>query len=212
MPEGTPTCSSPDTSLKVGAELDSLQSIEQATLIGDFGANVLGAPPAVGIGPVTLDGGAGPDKLIGGKKDDRITGGSGNDVVVGGSGSDTLVEQRDANMVLTDAALTIGGETDSLSGIEAAELTGGASPNLLDASAVTNIAVTLAGLGGTDVLKGGARADVLVGGADNDVLAGGKGDDRYVFADGWGEDSILELGGRERTVPTSSPSLPDWSG
>ena len=99
---------------------------------------------------------------------------------------DTLVEQADADFVLTDAALrrwpTAGRDRqDDLAGIEAAVLAGGPGDNLLDARGFSG-PVTLVGGGGNDTLLGGAGNDRLAGGAGDDSLAGGPGDDEYVFA------------------------------
>jgi len=71
----------------------------------------------------------------------------------------------------------------------------------LDASGVTatgaagvvtfvanNIASTITGGAGNDVLTGGAQDDVINGGAGNDVLAGGAGND--VISGGAGDDAI----------------------
>ncbi len=69
---------------------------------------------AFAVAKTTLDGGAGADILVGSPGDDRITGGLGADAISGGGGTDTLVEQRDANMVLSSTSLVIAGETDTL--------------------------------------------------------------------------------------------------
>ncbi len=45
---------------------------------------------------------------------------------------------------------------------------------------------------GMDELQGGDGDDVLVGGEGNDTLDGGTGTDTYIFAKGWGKDSIIE--------------------
>jgi trimeric autotransporter adhesin len=52
---------------------------------------------------------------------------------------------------------------------------------------------SLAGDDGNDRLFGGAGADVLNGGAGDDSLVGGAGADQYVFAAGWGSDTIDAL-------------------
>ena len=73
--------------------------------------------------------------------------------------------------------------TDSLLSIEAALLTGGASNNVLNASAAT-IPVTLFGGDGNDLLIGSPFADSLSGDNGNDTLQGGGGDDLLVGAAG----------------------------
>ncbi|MBS0265303.1 MAG: M10 family metallopeptidase C-terminal domain-containing protein, partial [Planctomycetes bacterium] len=117
------------------------------------------------IARTTLDGGADDDTIIGSAGDDRITGGTGSDSINAGAGNDTLVEQRDADMTLAGTAggtgtLTIGSEVDPLIGIEQAELTGGASANVLDASGFTGPVIFATGGGlGLDTLKGGSAND-----------------------------------------------------
>ncbi len=91
-----------------------------------------------------------PNVLRGGEGDDLLVGGGGVDTLDGGAGIDTLVEFRDVNFLLTNAALTVtgsgisGSEVDVLSGFEKADLTGGASSNTIDASAFSG-SVTLDG-------------------------------------------------------------------
>ena len=51
----------------------------------------------------------------------------------------------------------------------------------------------LRGGGGDDMLAGGAGDDMLDGGAGNDSLNGGAGNDTYVFARGYGADTIHEV-------------------
>ena len=178
--------------LKIGLEIDTLANIEQATLRGGAGANVLDAS-AFTLGSVTLEGGANADTLRGGTKDDILIGGPGADQLNGGAGFDTVVEVRDANMTLTDAQLVIGAETDSLVGIEHAHLMGGIAGNLINASAVTAMTLALEGGAGDDILRGGTLNDVLVGGPGDDVLRGGAGNDQYLFGDRWGQDTLVEL-------------------
>lgn len=89
------------------------------------------------------------------------------------------IETRDADFALQDIQLVIGAENDVLNGIQRAELAGGTSGNILDASAFTLGSVVLKGLGGADQLLGGLLADDLTGGTGNDLLRG-KGDDRLI--------------------------------
>ena len=112
--------------------------------------------------------------------DDTLTGGLGNDVLNGGEGVDRVVESGDVNFTLTDTSL-VGLGTDTLSSIELATLTGGASANTIDASAFSLGAVTLNGLAGNDQLLGGRGDDTIVGGAGNDMLVGGGGSDRFRY-------------------------------
>ncbi len=54
---------------------------------------------------------------------------------------------------------------------------------------------TLYGDAGNDILIGGEGDDTLNGGTGNDTLKGGVGDDTYVFAKGYGNDTIIDSDG-----------------
>ena len=95
---------------------------------------------------------------------------------------------------------------DSLTDIQRVSLTGGASDNILDATAFTGV-VTLSGLGGKDTLYGGSGNDLLLGGdgedvlrgnGGNDDLRGGNDSDTYVFdqTSQQGADTITEQVGQ----------------
>jgi Ca2+-binding RTX toxin-like protein len=142
-------------------------------------------------------GGAGDDTIIGNSLNNRLGGGHGNDVIKGGGGTNTLVEVADTDFALTDVALTSGlGFVDVLADLQQAELTGGASGNVLDASGFSG-GVLLRGEGGDDQLVGGAAEDILIGGPGDDVLRGGQGDDVYRFDvdEVLGADTVDELPG-----------------
>ena len=153
---------------------------------GSFAATDLGVT-AVGVGrkitgtsivsgTLRLDGRFDNDVLTGGNGDDLIVGGGGNDVIDGGSGIDRIFAERDADITLTNTQLSYSsGDVAGITGIERATLTGGANPNTIDASAFTLGAVTLDGLEGDDLLKGGAGDDLLTGGFGLDDLRGGGG-------------------------------------
>ena len=114
----------------------------------------------------TLYGGLGNDTLEGGVGNDVLFGELGNDKLNGGSGSDTLD----------------GGDgDDTLYGEEGNDyLIGGLGNDTLDGGT------------GDDNLDGGTGSDILVGGTGNDYLTGGDGADVYLFARGFGQDSIDE--------------------
>jgi Ca2+-binding RTX toxin-like protein len=145
--------------------------------------------------------------LRGNQGSDRIRGGLGADILEGGDGTqpggiafhDTVVEIRDVSITLELGALRFGGALeDTLSGFEAAELTGGASANTLDASAFDG-AVILDGGEGDDTLRGGFGDDLLIGRGGNDTLAGGYGDDTYQFDsdDALGADTVEDVDGTD---------------
>lgn len=138
-----------------------------------------------GAGNDNLSGGDGDDTVLGqGSSNDTVSGGAGNDLLDGGAGTnDLLREVADANLTLTNAKLT-GLGTDTLVGIEFAELTGGAGDNSLNASAFT-YPVTLSGAGGNDSLVGStSKVSVLNGNDGNDTLLGGNANDTLMGGDG----------------------------
>lgn len=153
-------------------------------------------------------GGSGADNLTGNSLNNRITGGAGADTINGMGGTNTIVETANANMTLTNVALTIGGVGKTLTNIQRAELTGGAGVNTIDASAFTLGQVILNGMGGNDLLIGGTQSDILIGGAGNDLLRGGTGNDTYRFDvdELLGEDVVDELAG-----PANGLDLLDFS-
>ena len=116
-----------------------------------------------------------------GAGDDYLQGGEGADTLDGGAGTDTVSEERDADFILTDTSLAIGTDAaDSLTNIEQADLTGGESDNIINASAFTLGSVWLDGSDGDDTLYGGSGDDTLTGGDGEDALYGGDGTDSVV--------------------------------
>jgi len=160
-----------------GQILDVLANVERANVTGGPGNNLMNAAFFT-LGPVTLSGGAGNDSLTGTMFADLFVGGPGDDSIAGGAGTDKLLESLDADATLTNTSLTAPGVgTDTLSGIEQAELDGGASGNVFDATTFTAGPVTLVGGAGNDILIGGEKNDLLTGGAGDDTFAGGAGID-----------------------------------
>jgi Ca2+-binding RTX toxin-like protein len=175
-----------------------------------------------GIGDDVLDGGAGDDNVsgsgdgVGNDGSDLLTGGAGDDSVSGGSNIDQVVESNDSNFTLTVGTTPnryslVGNGTDQLVDVESLSLTGGASNNTLDVSALQPTVGTTAkfgfdtrlfGLAGDDILKGSIGVDNLDGGdgndrliglAGNDLLTGGTGADQFSFAVG-GQFASNQLG------------------
>ena len=130
-----------------------------------------------GLGNDTLKGGAGNDTLFGDEGDDAINGGSGDDIVQGGNGVDRLT----------------GG-----SGLD--RIDGGAGDDLIDAGSGNDIVL---GGAGNDVIDGGSGDDRIEGGAGADILTGGSGRDAFVFAAGFGRDTVTDF----RTTGSSADVL-----
>jgi len=137
----------------------------------------------------SLFGNTGNDTLLGNTDNDVLRGGLGSDILDGGEGIDRVTESGDTTIRLNNTSLRVGNETDTLSNIETATLTGGEGNNSISAFEFTLGSVTLNGLGGNDQLRGGTRNDTLNGGVGNDTLKGSQGDD--VLIGGVGNDQFL---------------------
>lgn len=197
-----------NSSLTAASGSDRLSGFERILIVGGFGndsinasASTIGVTLDGGEGNDTLKGGSGNDLLLAGDGDDVLTGGTGNDELDGGEGNDRLLEIANANLALTTATLA-GVDTDTLSQIESAQLTGGSSANKLDATRFAG-PVTLIGLAGNDTLIGGSAADSLDGGNGNDQLTGNAGNDRFVGGSGTG-DTIVESGSTTFVLGTTT--------
>ena len=75
-------------------------------------------------------------------------------------------------------------------GNDADRLNGGFGADILNGGGRNDV---LNGGNGLDTLNGGAGADWLDGGTGNDSLDGGIGPDTFVFADGFGNDTITDF-------------------
>ncbi|NVK17780.1 MAG: LEPR-XLL domain-containing protein [Methylocystaceae bacterium] len=136
-----------------------------------------------GISEVIIDMGDGEDMLDatrlsdvrvtahGGSGDDTILLGDGGGAIYGDSGNDTLSITKGSTGALLDG----GSGRDRLTGADGDD--------------------TLIGGSGADRLMGGLGDDILEGGSGNDQLYGDFGDDTYVFANGFGQDSIRDRQG-----------------
>jgi hypothetical protein len=95
---------------------------------GQGGRDYIFAAGFEAYGPSTA-----PLEIRGGAGNDLVGGGEGADHLLGGADRDVVVEHG-GGFVLTDTSLT-GNGSDTLAGIESATLTGGYSPDLIDATA-----------------------------------------------------------------------------
>jgi Ca2+-binding RTX toxin-like protein len=156
-----------------------------------------------GGGNDTLTGGAGADVLNGGEGDDRfvITGSDGlGDVFAGGGGTDTVAVTGTSNITLSGFDATAS-SIEVWEGNGSAVLGSNTAADSFDFSGLTSVsgilyvdgrggADSLVGSQAADDLRGGAGNDTLVGGAGNDAMNGGLDNDTFVFASGFGDDSI----------------------
>lgn len=113
----------------------ALASVEAADLTGGAGNNILDASLFTGT--------------------TALQGGLGNDILKGGKGRDTVREYGDraTSFTLTNTRIT-GLGTDTLSGIEDADLVGGPGNNTFDLSLFTGTATVDCFAGGSDTVKG----------------------------------------------------------
>lgn len=150
----------------------------------------------VGMGPVTqmidasawtgtsfMKGSTGLNTITGGSGNDTIWGNDGIDSLWGGGGIDTAyaeTSQFGGTTTLTNNNITNLGDTDTIVSFERGYLTGtGLGVDTLNANSFSG-PVQLFGLGGDDVLTGGAANDALDGGDGNDTCNGGAGTNTFV--------------------------------
>ncbi len=142
----------------------------------------------------TLNGGGAGDVIWGGLGNDTVNGGDGNDTVHGNAGFDTLRGDAGADRLYgdfnrdflyggVDGDILNGGEGgDDLYGEDGDDTLLGGNGNDL-----------LIGGDGIDTLVGNAGFDRLNGGAGNDTLTGAFNGDTFIFADGFGIDTITDF-------------------
>lgn len=85
-------------------------------------------------------------------------------------------------------------QNDFIFGLEGNDTLSGANGNdCIDGGSGND---TLSGGAGNDDLSGKEGNDTLDGEAGNDILKGGKGDDTYIFAKGYGNDTVIDIDGQ----------------
>ena len=186
-----------------------------------FAADLL----AANLASMSVNGGLGNDtidasavtafgvSLNGGSGDDTIVTGGGNDLIDGGIGTDTVRQTADGAQTLTADTLLTGNGTDTLAGIDRADLIGGAGGDTISVAGFSGQA-TLSGQGGDDTLTGGAGNDSLDGGTGSDTVTetGAAG---YVLTTsqltGFGTDSLTAIENANLTGDANANSI-DASG
>ena len=163
------------------------------TLIGNTAMNELSG----GDGNDILQGLAGDDSLQGGIGNDALDGGIGADSMSGGVGNDNYVVDdlgdvlfenlnEGTDSVSSSITLTLAANIENLT-LTGSGLINGTGSDLANTIAGNTGNNILSGLDGNDTLNGGNGNDVLLGGAGNDVLNGGSGADQ--MGGGAGNDS-----------------------
>ncbi|SLN55202.1 Bifunctional hemolysin/adenylate cyclase precursor [Pseudooceanicola marinus] len=165
-----------------GEDDDQLRGgIHEDRLYGDAGQDVL-----FGDGGFDhLEGGSGDDLLYGGNQADNLFGGIGNDAMYGDAGFDRLFTGAGDD-------LAYGGDgPDALFGEQGNDrLYSGTGGDRIWAGAGND---TLYGGSGDDELAGGAGFDRIDSGAGDDRISGNFNADVFVFADGFGDDTITDF-------------------
>jgi Ca2+-binding RTX toxin-like protein len=161
-----------------------------------------------GSGNDTLGGSVGANTLNGGAGNDTFAAfiGDGNDTYIGGIGSDTLdlsATTAGATVTTVNAQSTDIGN-DSLNAIE--NIIGSQGNDTIIMGAGVNV---INGGSGADTINAGGGNDIITGGAGNDILNGGADNDTFIFASGFGADTItgfdaLAAGGQDRLQLSSS--------
>ena len=124
----------------------------------------------------TIDGAAGDDAIYGGEGNDSLSGGNGNDSLFGGDGHDVLAGGSGDDTLMGKAG------NDTLKGWKGDDvLFGGDGDD------------SLVGSFGNDTIYGGTGKDTLAGGDGDDLLTGGLQADQFIFADGFGDDTIIDF-------------------
>ncbi|MEM6381040.1 MAG: calcium-binding protein [Pseudomonadota bacterium] len=138
-----------------------------------------------GSGNDTLNGGDANDALVGDEGNDTLNGGGGNDILSGNNGNDTLAGGADND------TLNGGSGTDNLFGGSGSDtLQGQGGNDFLQAGSNNDF---LFGGAGDDIMEGREGTDLLNGGAGTDSLTGGTGTDTFVFAAGFGNDTVTDF-------------------
>jgi Ca2+-binding RTX toxin-like protein len=188
-----------------GLGTDTLQSIDEASLQGDSGANDLDAS-AFG-GPVSLNGSGGNDTLDGGSVGDELRGSGGADTVNAGLGDDTVFPGT------AEDTVDGGGGTNAVSYVDIAgpvdiDLGADRGTHLSDDDTLASITHAT----GSDHLT---IPDTLAGGPENNSLDGSAGPDRLeqvVAASQTLSDSQLTGAGSDTIAGLESASLSGGAG
>ncbi len=147
-----------------------------------------------GSGKDMITGGSGKDTLIGGGGDDIINGDAGDDLIIwnNGDNSDTVDGGDDTDLLQINGSTGATGDIFTLnntqfartnlvpfmidfSNVEMIQINGLDGDDNINASGLTNTAITL-------MVFGGAGNDTIAGGVGNDTLDGGLGNDTLSYA------------------------------
>ena len=160
------------TTIDGNVQYNGLYSIESVDLLGGMFGNDIDISGFSGTGTAIIDGFMGDDVIDStapNLTNATIYGDYGHDIIQlagfrsddadGGEGVDTIIVEADDDIALTDELVTVSSHSSTLTGFEAAVLTGGASANNINASGFTG-----ANLGtSTSVLDNESGLDLAFG-------------------------------------------------
>ncbi|MGR9134441.1 M10 family metallopeptidase C-terminal domain-containing protein [Rhizobium leguminosarum] len=158
--EGTDTVRTNLASYTLAANVENLSFAGTGTFAGT--GNNLDNMITGGAATDTLSGGAGNDTLNGGAGADGLIGGAGNDTYIVDNAGDLVTEAADegTDTVRTNlASYTLGSDVENLTYTGTAAFAGTGN----------DLANTIRGAAGADILDGKAGADILIGAAGNDT-------------------------------------------
>ena len=162
--------------------------------ISDYRENVAKINASTRSTAIEIEGNNNANQIYGGSGADKISGGIGKDIIYGGNGKDSLYGESDADKLYGDA------EDDMLSGGDKNDTLYGGEGN-----------DSLYGDKDADKLFGDSGNDTLVGGLGKDTLTGGDGADVFVYANGDGDDTILDYVSGQDKIKISSGSVNSYS-
>lgn len=167
---------------------DILYDIEN--VVGGAGNDIL----ALDGGDNTLWGGLGDDALNGRGGNDTLYGGDGADTMYGGAGIDTASYANAGTWVYVNVRNGTGaGHKGESKGDILYDIENVVGSDWNDVIAMDDGNNSIWGGAGNDTLNGRGGDDTLYGGTGNDVLYGGTGNDLFVFANGDGNDTIMDF-------------------
>ena len=124
---------------------------------------------------------------------DVLTGGKGNDTYYVNNSADTVVENAGGGYDWIVASV----DYTAPANVESLKLTGTATHATANDQGMiltgNDLGDVLTGGKGNDTIIGGKGNDTIIGGAGNDRLTGGGGHDTFVFATGFGRDTITDF-------------------
>jgi len=180
------------------AQDDLLTSIENVkgsglgdSLTGDHGSNVLRGMN----GNDFLRGNDGNDTLDGGSGADTLYGNTGDDVYLVDALTDTVTEyaaEGTDEVRTTTQSFTLGANVEAVAFAGSGDFagTGNELANSVIGGAGSDV---VRGLDGDDILGGQAGIDRLEGGSGADLLIGGSQADTFAFGSSFGQDSVADF-------------------